>query len=103
MGSDGDDAARVQHINDCISGQFSSPAGPSARQSAMPAGKLVWIASEKDCISEDGEQVECVICLEEFAAGDRMARLRCLCKFHDVSFTASPKSYEAKQLIGLHH
>lgn len=44
-------------------------------------------ASEKDCIGQDGEGVqECVICLEEFAVGDEMGRLVCLCKFHRVSF-----------------
>lgn len=48
---------------------------------------FVYHASEKDCVGQDGEGVqECVICFEEFAVGDEMGRLVCLCKFHRVSF-----------------
>lgn len=47
---------------------------------------FVYQASEKDCVGQDGEGVqECVICFEEFAVGDEMGRLVCLCKFHRVS------------------
>ena len=47
---------------------------------------FVYHASEKDCVGQDGEGVqECVICFEEFAVGDEMGRLVCLCKFHRVS------------------
>jgi hypothetical protein len=47
---------------------------------------LVFHASEKDCVVEDGEGAqECVICFEEFAVGDEMGRMECLCKFHRVS------------------
>ncbi len=47
---------------------------------------LVYHASEKDCVGEDGGGAqECVICFEEFAVGDEMGRLECLCKFHRVS------------------
>lgn len=46
---------------------------------------VVYHASEKDCVGEDGEGAqECVICFEEFAVGDEMGRLECLCKFHKV-------------------
>ena len=46
---------------------------------------VVYHASEKDCVGEDGEgEQECVICFEEFAVGDEMGRLECLCKFHKV-------------------
>lgn len=46
---------------------------------------VVYHASEKDCVGEDGEGgQECVICFEEFAVGDEMGRLECLCKFHKV-------------------
>lgn len=48
-------------------------------------GMVVYQATEKDCIGEDGEGAqECVICFEEFAEGDEMGRLECLCKFHKV-------------------
>ena len=46
-------------------------------------GILVYHATEKDCQSADGEgEAECVICFEEFAVGDEMGRLECLCRFH---------------------
>jgi len=45
---------------------------------------LVYRASEKDYIGEDGEPQECVICFEEFEPGDELGRLECLCKFHRV-------------------
>ena len=49
-------------------------------------GMFVYHASEKDCVGQDGEGMqECVICFEEFAVGDEMGRLVCLCKFHRVS------------------
>lgn len=47
---------------------------------------LVYQATEKDCVGEEGEAQECVICFEEFEEGDEMGRLLCLCKFHRVSF-----------------
>ncbi|KAI9821130.1 MAG: hypothetical protein M1827_003864 [Pycnora praestabilis] len=56
----------------------SSPTLPGPRGGRM----LVYNATEKDCVSDDGEEPECVICLVEFAVGDDMARLECLCKFH---------------------
>ncbi|MCJ1309492.1 hypothetical protein MMC25_003152 [Agyrium rufum] len=46
------------------------------------AGMLVYHASEKDCLGEDGQAQECVICFEDFAVGDEMGRLECLCKYH---------------------
>jgi len=45
---------------------------------------VVYHASEKDCEGEDGAAQECVICFAEFAVGDEMGRLECLCKFHKV-------------------
>lgn len=48
-------------------------------------GMIVYLASEKDCVGENGEDPqECVICFEEFAVGDEMGRLECLCKYHKV-------------------
>ena len=58
----------------------------SLQQRRRAAGMLVYLASEKDCVGEDGEEgQECVICFEEFCVGDEMGRLECLCKFHKVS------------------
>ncbi|MCJ1464590.1 hypothetical protein MMC07_003203 [Pseudocyphellaria aurata] len=62
--------------------------GPQDRASvhAMPrrrtTGMVVYHASEKDCVSEDGGAQECVICFDEFSVGVEMGRLECLCKFH---------------------
>lgn len=51
-------------------------------------GMVVYQATEKDCVGEDGAgQAECVICFEEFEAGVDMGRLECLCKFHKVRIT----------------
>ncbi|QDS70215.1 hypothetical protein FKW77_006958 [Venturia effusa] len=53
------------------------------RQRRMTGGRmLVYHATEKDCVGEDQEPTECVICFEEFDEGDEMGRLECLCKFH---------------------
>lgn len=58
---------------------------PSFTQQRRTTGMVVYHASEKDCVGEDGEGgQECVICFEEFTVGDEMGRLECLCKFHKV-------------------
>lgn len=59
--------------------------GSSNRMSMMARGMVPYVATEKDCMDEDGNEAECVICFEEFEAGDKMARLVCWCKFHEVS------------------
>ncbi|KAF2657014.1 FYVE-domain-containing protein [Lophiostoma macrostomum CBS 122681] len=82
LGFRGDDSLRVVHIEVCLMKYSSSPA-PALATGRMSGGKVVWVATEKDCVNQDAEPVECVICLEEFAAGEKMARLRCFCKFHD--------------------
>lgn len=64
-------------------------------------GMFVYHASEKDCVGQDGEGVqECVICFEEFAVGDEMGRLVCLCKFHRVSFQPLTVFGEGEWRIG---
>jgi hypothetical protein len=113
-GPNGDDSARSQHIEECIALHSSSPApnatarpqaqtsaslpttrtrgmssagageGSSHRHSHAARGMFPYIATEKDCVDEDGNDAECVICFEEFQAGDKMARLVCWCKFHEV-------------------
>lgn len=58
---------------------------PSFQQRRRASGMVVYHATEKDCVGEDGKgEAECVICFEEFAVGDEMGRLECLCKFHKV-------------------
>jgi hypothetical protein len=47
-------------------------------------GMFPYVATEKDCVDEEGRVAECTICLEDFEAGDKMARLVCWCKFHEV-------------------
>lgn len=54
------------------------PRAPSYR----PRGLVVYKATEKDCVTADGEKHECVICMEEFEPGDQLGRMECLCKFH---------------------
>ncbi|MCJ1394346.1 hypothetical protein MMC18_007224 [Xylographa bjoerkii] len=113
-GPSGDESAREDHIIACISANtFSSSSAPrppipqpastttarpepaqTSSESVIPAaavmrrrattGMVVYHASEKDCVGESGEAQECVICFEEFAVGDEMGRLECLCKFHKV-------------------
>ena len=56
--------------------------GPSSRRRTN--GMLVYNATEKDCVGEDGTPQECIICFEDFEAGTEMGRLECLCKFHKV-------------------
>lgn len=54
------------------------------QQRRRTTGMVVYHATEKDCVGEDGAEAECVICFEEFSVGDEMGRLECLCKFHKV-------------------
>ena len=100
-GANGDEAARETHIMSCISSHDRSSAGSRARASSSadqnttshpnvplstsPPARLHFIsfvATEKDCLGEDGNQTECSICMVEYDVGDYLARLECLCKFH---------------------
>ena len=89
-GADGDETAREAHIMDCIAARDPSTAqSSSARAESMarspphaPIQMLPFIASEKDCLGEDGSRQECSICMVEYDVGDQLARLECLCKFH---------------------
>lgn len=67
---------------------------------------VVYHASEKDCVGEDGEGLqECVICFEEFSVGVEMGRLECLCKFHKVGHLSlcspSTLSLSAQRILRL--
>ena len=115
-GPDGEDADRVQHVEDCIAIHSGSPPPVPAEQTSqsLPSqrtrgmsnaaaltgsgegasngnrlsmsarGMYPYVATEKDCLDEHGDEAECVICFEEFEAGAKMARLVCWCKFHEV-------------------
>ena len=88
-GIDGDETVREAHIMDCISSRDTmSSSAPSGRQALMqspsraPIQMLPFIATEKDCLGEDGSSQECSICMVEYDVGDQLARLECLCRFH---------------------
>jgi hypothetical protein len=63
-----------------------SAGGSVFRSRRGTVGRMVtFLATEKDCVGEDGEDVaECIICFEDIEVGVEMARLECLCKFHKV-------------------
>jgi len=115
-GPDGDEADRIQHVEECLVLHSASPphipnsttstslpaqrtrgmsnaaslsgngegASNPNRMSLSARGMVSYKATEKDCTDDDGEPAECVICFEEFEAGDDMGRLVCWCKFHEV-------------------
>lgn len=113
-GPDNDDSDRTQHIEECIALHSASPGPTAAltpqtsaslptqrtrgmssagngegasnanRMSHAARGMFPYVATEKDCVDEEGRQAECTICLEDFESGDKMARLVCWCKFHEV-------------------
>jgi hypothetical protein len=114
IGPDNDEADRTQHIEECIALHSGSPApapltqqtsaslpaqrtrgmsnageGASNRMSHAARGMFPFTATEKDCVDAEGNEEECVICFEEYEAGDRMARLVCWCKFHEVCYPVS--------------
>ena len=69
------DREREEHVNMCLMGVGSSPAGFSVN-----GRYLVYTLKENSALVG----MECVICFEEFAAGERIARLECLCNYHRV-------------------
>lgn len=84
--------AREAHVRHCIE-SYGAPAAQrdnhSARQGPPPpppppaAARMVeFTATEKDCLSGDGNIAECTICMEDYEVGQALARLECLCKFH---------------------
>jgi FYVE zinc finger/Ring finger domain len=105
-GVDGDEIARERHIMDCISSRdTTSSSAPSGRQALMqtpsraPVQMLPFIATEKDCLGEDGSPQECSICMVEYDVGDQLARLECLCRFHRECIV---EWFERKQECPLH-
>ncbi|PKY00520.1 FYVE-domain-containing protein [Aspergillus campestris IBT 28561] len=80
LGANGGEDAREAHIRDCIAshGRGGSPEGPPT---TAPVRMVAYTATEKDCLGEEGV-AECTICMEEYAEGEVLVRLECLCKFH---------------------
>lgn len=74
-------AQRTRGMSSAGAGEASAS---SNRHSLSLRGLFPYTATEKDCLEEDGSPAECIICFEEFAAGDRLARLVCWCKFHET-------------------
>ncbi|KAF2010672.1 hypothetical protein BU24DRAFT_427783 [Aaosphaeria arxii CBS 175.79] len=73
---------RVRGMSDAAGTPGSSTTSRN-RMSLSARGMFPYVATEKDCVDEDGTTAECVICFEDFEAGDKMARLVCWCKFHE--------------------
>ncbi|KAI6035265.1 hypothetical protein F5J12DRAFT_18697 [Pisolithus orientalis] len=70
-------ADQEAHVKGCLDGGL----GPSAPQAAK---YLVYkLPAESTLLG-----VECVICLEEFTKGSLVARLSCLCSFHNACFVS---------------
>ncbi|KAG7895614.1 hypothetical protein KL936_000322 [Ogataea polymorpha] len=74
--SDETDAGREQHINNCLHFLEFTGSPDSKRQTNR---MLVYTLDANVRVNEDNE---CVICFEEFHAGDKVGRLECLCCFH---------------------
>lgn len=144
-GPEGEEDARIAHVDACIQ-RYSAPSAGASSNTAVPLTApttdttssgvmvhapaneppaqveeaastapprprgvggnrmLVYRASEKDYIGDDGEPQECVICFEEFEPGDELGRLECLCKFHRVGqyFSIFRGDELIRELIGLH-
>ena len=87
LGNNGDETSREAHIRDCIEshgrqGRMSPQSGSPAASSPVPVRLVVFKATEKDCVGQDGGLQECTICMEEYEVGQSLVRLECLCKFH---------------------
>ena len=68
-----------------LAGTSSDVASSSQNPHHQRLNMLTFIATEKDCVSqEDGQIQECSICMVEYDVGDDMVRLECLCKYHRI-------------------
>lgn len=85
-GVDGDETAREAHVRQCISTRDPTSAGWQAASgnTASAIHMVPFVATEKDCVGEDGNTQECSICMVDYDVGDELVRLECLCKFHQA-------------------
>ncbi|KAJ7507673.1 FYVE-domain-containing protein, partial [Mycena galericulata] len=72
----GDAAEQERHVRTCLEGG----SGPTSQ---VPKYLVYRLPAESTLIG-----LECVICLEEFAKGSMVARLSCLCSFHNTCLTS---------------
>ncbi|KAF3934131.1 hypothetical protein ABW20_dc0100407 [Dactylellina cionopaga] len=85
---------QIQPLQPQLQNQFE-PSSRRSRASSRPSGgrMVVYTATEKDTFAlgndaeADGQKAECVICFEEFEAGDAIARLECFCRYHKKCIT----------------
>lgn len=76
---------REKHINGCLTAQeFGSPIASGGMMKRDKNRMLVYSIPLDADMSETviNDDNECVICLEDFQPGDKLARLECLCCFH---------------------
>ncbi|KZP12103.1 hypothetical protein FIBSPDRAFT_870598 [Athelia psychrophila] len=74
----GDASDQEAHVKNCLEGGGGTPNTPQA------AKYLVYkLPAESTLVG-----VECVICLEEFMKGSQVARLSCLCSFHNACLSS---------------
>ncbi|KOS38673.1 hypothetical protein ACN38_g10504 [Penicillium nordicum] len=98
--------ARQAHTRACIEGYLRPTASPRASpvQQGPPlphpppaARMLPFVATEKDCLGEDGQAAECTICMEDYEVGQTLARLECLStravSDHDIETMAKTNNY----------
>lgn len=70
--------AREAHINTCLTtAQFSGTPDQTLRANRM----IIYRLSPKE--AHGLTDSECVVCFEEFKAGDMVGRLECLCVYHE--------------------
>ncbi|KAJ5698098.1 hypothetical protein N7462_000103 [Penicillium macrosclerotiorum] len=75
-------SSREAHVRDCLARRDTQHAGTQLPPPPPAAARMLeFAATEKDCLGDDSA-TECMICMEEYKVGDKLARLECLCKFH---------------------
>ncbi|GAA5935732.1 hypothetical protein JCM3775_003393 [Rhodotorula graminis] len=85
------DEDQVRHVGACCEGATSGHGG-GARD------HVVFVSDDKTTPRDDKtlEPLECIMCLDDFAPGERLARLSCYCVFHEpciVEFWEQPGKF----------
>ncbi|GAA5907632.1 hypothetical protein JCM8208_000024 [Rhodotorula glutinis] len=82
---------QARHVGECCEGAMSGGGG-GARE------HVVFVSDDKTTPRDDKtlEPLECIMCLDDFAPGERLARLSCYCVFHEpciVEFWQQPGKF----------